>query len=692
MRDKSEVLGTARARELGERLARLDPAAGAKERWELHVEAATAELILGHEAKAVEHFTAAYRLKDEADLVDAVRARTTLELGMAYMRLGETQNCCQKNVPDSCILPIRKGGVHTQRRGSTQAIRYFTEVLETTPDGALRQTAEWLLNIAYMTLGDYPGKVPPEFRVDPANFKSRVEFPRFTNIAPSLHLETFNLCGCAVVDDFDGDGYLDILTSSWDTSQQMRFFHSEGDGTFSDKTDDAGLIGLLGGFNMKQADFDNDGDLDVVILRGGWLWGEGRLPNSLLRNNGDATFTDVTFEAGLGRVHYPTQTAGWADYDNDGDLDLFIGNETGDTVKAPCQLFRNRGDGTFIDVAKKAGVQNWGYAKAVTWGDYDNDDWPDLYVSNYLGPNQLYHNKHDGTFESVGAECDVSVPYNSFPVWFWDFDNDGALDLFVTSYEYYDGVGKVAAHMLAGSAMFEHPRLYRGDGRGGFKDVAVELGLDRPMYPMGSNYGDLNNDGFLDFYLGTGDPDFKSLMPNLMFLNLQGKKFADVTMAGGFGHLQKGHGVAFADLDNDGDLDVYEQMGGWFPGDKFNDCLYENPGFGHHWIGVKLEGVKSNRSAIGARIVAHITENGQSRSIHRRVNSGGSFGANPLRQTIGLGKANRVDRLEIYWPTSGIRQIFRDVAADQIIHIVEDTNAYTVIQLDRLRLHARTDG
>ena len=147
------------------------------------------------------------------------------------------------------------------------------------------------------------------------------------------------------------------------------------------------------GLNLLQADYDNDGDLDIYVLRGAWLGQAGRHPDSLLRNDGKARFRDATFDAGLGEAHYPTQTAAWADYDNDGDLDLYVGNEV-----FPCRLFRNNGDGSFTDVAEFAGVTNDDVAKAVVWGDYDGDRYPDLYVSNFGGPNRLYHNNGDGTF------------------------------------------------------------------------------------------------------------------------------------------------------------------------------------------------------------------------------------------------------------------------------------------------------
>ena len=218
----------------------------------------------------------------------------------------------------------------------------------------------------------------------------------------------------------------------------------------------------------------------------------------------------------------------------------------------------------------------------------------------------------------------------------------------------------------------EHACLYRGDGKGGFRNVGAGMGLGSgTLMTMGANFGDLDLDGFLDFYLGTGNPSYESVVPNRMFWNRGGKRFADVTFSGGFGHLQKGHGIAFADLDRDGDQDVFAEIGGAYPGDAFGNALFRNPGFGNHWITLKLAGVRSNRPGIGARIRCDVTEDGKRRSIHRHVGSGGSFGANPLSQTLGLGRATRVDVLEVYWPTSDRTQTFRDVPVDARFRVTE---------------------
>ena len=548
------------------------------------------------------------------------------------MRRGETNNCCRRNSPDSCLLPIQGDGVYTDQEDAKKAITFFTKVLRNSrTDSPLHMKARWLLNINYMTISGYPDQVPRQYLIEPDVLESDEPFPRFMNVAGKLGLNAFDLLGGAIVDDFDGDHYLDIVVSSFDLNEEMRFFQNNRDGTFTDRTERANLSGLVGGFNLNQADYDNDGDLDILVLRGAWTGKHGRIPNSLLRNDGKGRFTDVTFDAGLGKHHFPTQTAAWADYDNDGDLDLYIGNEVlGSAVDAPCQLFQNNGDGTFTEVAKNAGVLNGAFAKGVAWGDYDNDRWPDLYVSNLNAANRLFRNNGDGTFTDVAEQAGCTEPVTSFPVWFWDFDNDGVLDLYVSSYEWSRGnLAAVAASKLGMPVEFELAKLYRGNGGGGFEDVAEAQNLTQLTLPMGVNFGDLDNDGYLDFYLGTGYPEYEALMPNVMYRNRGGTGFSDVTTAGGFGQLQKGHGVVFADLDNDGDQDVFEQLGGFFPGDKYFNALFENPGFDNHWISVKLVGVRSNRSAIGARIHVTVVDDDGERSIYRHVNSGGSFGANP---------------------------------------------------------------
>ena len=698
------LLGDARARRLRRQASRLPENAVSSSPfafqllWKLGVH----ELRLGNTEAAIAAYRQCY------DAIKKLGNRVPLEkrldvlsaFATSHLRLGENENCCARNTPESCILPIRGGGIHTLPKGSRGAIRYFKELLESAPSESEQyHQAKWLLNIAYMTLGEYPHQVPANYRISPNVFAPELEIPRFHNVAAKVGLDTDGLSGGVILDDFDNDGDLDVLTSDWSTTVALQYFQNEGDGQFVDRSEVAGLAGLYGGLNLVQADYDNDGDVDAFVLRGAWLGPNGKHPNSLLRNDGTGTFTDVTFEAGLAADHFPTQTAAWGDYNNDGHIDLFVGNETtgendlyfereadraNSAVKAPCQLFRNNGDGTFTDVAGEAGVTNDRWTKGVVWGDYNDDRWPDLYVSNFSGPNRLFRNNKDGTFTDVALQLDVARPLASFPVWFWDFNNDGVLDLFVTSYPH--SLRAVASSYHGHLVTAESARLYRGDGQGGFEDVTTQQNLTLRSDPMGANFGDLNNDGYLDFYLGTGSPDYRELAPNVMYLNRGGRSFANVTTSGGFGHLQKGHAVALADLDNDGDQDVFEQMGGALPGDNFQNVLYENPGFRNHWITVKLVGIQSNRSAIGARIRVTVIEDGEARAIYKHVNSGGSFGANPLRQTIGLGNAQRIELLEVYWPTSDLTQRFADLPMDQAIEVVEGDDRVRTIDVQRFKL------
>ena len=687
--DGNPWLGEAPARAAREALSAAADASAAT-RFRLLVDLAEQELRLGDEAAALQRFDEAHDLLTGLSGLAAELGSEATEVvfrtAVAWLRYGESRNCAGMHTAAACILPIRGDAIHREREGSEQAARFLREYLAAVPPNSVQQVkARWLLNLAHMTLGDHPAAVEPEHRLPLTAFGSAAEFPRFVNVAPELGIDSFNLSGGAVVDDFDGDLDLDIFTTTFDPAASPRLFLNDGQGEFTDASATAGLDGLYGGLNVVHGDADNDGDIDLFVLRGAWFGPHGRHPNSLLLNTsadggemGPPRFKDATFLAGLGEAHYPTQTAAWADFDNDGDLDLFVGNEHSPAVDAPSQLFRNEGPGAdgvvrFRDVAAEAGVGLRAFVKAAVWGDYDDDRFPDLYVSVLGGPNRLYRNRGDGSFEDVAPHLGVTGPRQSFPAWFWDFDNDGHLDLFVSSYTGdRGGLGFVAASYQGYPGPWEQARLYRGDGEGGFEDVAARSGLNRLQLPMGSNFGDLDSDGYLDFYLGTGYPDYEAVMPNVLYRNLAGRRFVDVSLAAGFGHLQKGHAVAFCDIDGDGDLDVFEQMGGAYPGDRFGDALFRNPGFGNRWLALRLVGTESNRSAIGARIRVDLLDtDGAQRSIHRWVNGGGSFGGNPLRQTIGLGRPAAIERVTVYWPATDISQTFGRAEPDRLYRIVE---------------------
>lgn len=202
---------------------------------------------------------------------------------------------------------------------------------------------------------------------------------------------------------------------------------------------------------------------------------------------------------------------------------------------------------------------------------------------------------------------------------------------------------------------------------------------------MGANFGDIDNDGYPDMYFGTGNPDFKSLVPNKFFRNIGGKRFADITSSSRTGNLQKGHGIAFADLRNNGHQDIFAEMGGAYIGDSYTSSLYMNPGISNNnWISLKLNGTKANNAAIGSHIKLTFTENGVKRSVYKDVNSGGSFGSSPLRQEIGIGQAKMIDEIEIKWAGSSAVQYFKNVAPNQFLNITEGNAQYKTTQLTKL--------
>ncbi|MFM7556129.1 MAG: CRTAC1 family protein [Verrucomicrobiota bacterium] len=332
------------------------------------------------------------------------------------------------------------------------------------------------------------------------------------------------------------------------------------------------------------------------------------------------------------------------------------------------------------------------FVKGSTVLDYDNDGRPDLFLSVQDGRSLLFHNdgpkpatateKARWGFTEVAEAAGVTGQRSTFPCWSFDYDHDGFEDLFVAGYRIRT-VGEVVADLLGMASPAERSRLYRNRGDGTFEDVSKVVGLDRVLHAMGSNFGDLDNDGWLDFYLGTGDPNFATLIPNRMFRNDGGRRFQDVTTRGGFGTLQKGHAVAFADFDNDGDQDVYEDLGGAYVGDQYPNVLLENPGHGNHWIKLRLEGRQANRSGIGARIRVRCRGPEGERVIHRTCNTGGSFGANPLRLEIGLGKATEVSAIEIDWPGSRTRQTVKIPKVDTAYLVREGELVAQAMELRR---------
>ena len=607
-------------------------------------------------------------------------------LGLARLRAADEGIRLEGVGAEGYTFPGPTSGIEVDEEAARAALASLLRFLEDKP-GHL--PTRWLANLAALWLGEHPRALPAEHVVPLEAFESTgptgstSELGRFADVAPRHGMDLASLGGGALVEDFDGDGRLDVLASTFEPLGALAFFRNSASG-FEDRSIESGADDQLGGMNLVAGDYDGDGDADVLLLRGAWLGREGRLRNSLLRNDGGA-FVDVTREAGLAEPAYPTQTAAWGDFDGDGDLDLFVGNESAGSADPeqdnPSQLFRNEGDGTFTDVAASAGVTNDRYCKGVTAGDFDDDGDLDLYVSNF-GPNRLYRNEGGLAFRDVAEELGVAEPRGpSSATWFFDYDDDGRLDLFVAACE--GGPADLVAKALGMGREHARARLYKNLG-GTFEEVGARVGLDGFYLPLGAGFGDLDGDGWLDLFLTRGDASLESSMPNVVLRNVDGERFEDVTRALGFGQLHKGHGVAFADLDGDGDQDLYHQRGGLYSGDRYRNALFENPGNGNRFLYVDLVGRSS--TIIGARLVVEVTGPTGTRRLHRAVGSVSSFGGSPLRQELGLGDATRIDRVEVAWPATGVRQAFEGVPFDAWIRITEGEESFQRLELERTEL------
>jgi hypothetical protein len=661
--------------------------------FEVYINKANTLLQMGLEQKAV-------NLLDSLQhtfMADYLQHKLVLkDLALANLRLGERTNCINNHSADACVFPIKGDGVQAYKSGSQKAINLYTAVLK---DDPFDFESRWLLNMAYMTIGEYPAKVPAKSLLQMDSAPPITEVKPFTDVAINLGLAVKKMGGGSIVDDFDNDGYPDIITSSNSLKESMHYFHNNKNGTFSDWSASSGISSFTGGLNMIQTDYNNDGFKDILVLRGAWRGKFGKEPNSLLRNNGNGTFTDVTEQSGLLSFH-PTQTATWADFNNDGWLDLFIGNESTTDDVNPSELYINNKNGTFTEMAAKAGCDVKLFVKGVISGDYNNDGLPDIFISTMNGQKVLLKNitGKDGMvkFTDVSQQANLTANRSpTFSTWFWDYDNDGWLDILVCGYGNSIPIGYAAGAEALNRYQGDNGKviLYHNEHNGTFKDVSKKAGFNKISFAMGGNFGDIDNDGYLDFYLGTGNPLFSSLVPNKLYKNKAGLAFTDVTTAARVGSLQKGHAISFADLDNDGNEDIYISQGGAYPGDAYQNALFVNPGqSNNNWVNIQLEGTHTNKAAIGVKLKLCITDNGVKRSVYREVNSGGSFGANPLTQHLGLGKASIIDTIQITWPVTHQVEYFKHVATNANFKLKEGMHNLQPYVLKKLNFSTQNSG
>ena len=584
-----------------------------------------------------------------------------LQLGLAEFRLGEADKAAKRF--ENIIQNYRRHsgayyylGVYHLRHGDLEkAVTNFKESLRLKPRDP---ETLWNLWTAYSQLGGYPADLPEEFKIKPwGGFVTPNSVGRdslFTDIAANLKMDKVDGGRGSAWGDYDNDGDEDIVAVG--TYQPHVLYRNNGNGTFTNVADQAGIADPRGGWGSLFADYDNDGFLDLYITRGGW---SGAAENTLYHNNGDGTFTDVTHTAGVADPQ-SSFCAAWADYDNDGYLDLYIADGViGDG--AANVLYRNNGDGTFTNIAESAGVANTGNSLGTAWGDYDKDGYIDLHVVNFGQSNVLYRNNGDGTFTDVTSIAGMNIPVtDAFVTFFLDVDNDADLDIFISNSGSFQAF---IAGQITGAAPHDGDRqvLYRNNGDGTFTDVTRESGLYHAFGAMGANFGDIDSDGYLDIYLATGAPQMGRLERDALFHNNGDGTFTDATFALGLGNIGKGHGVTFGDADMDGDVDIYVPVGGAFIGDQWHNLFYQNTGVGNNWLTLKLVGVKSNRDGIGAKVTLRVGDG----VIYREVSGGCGFGStNSLPLEIGLGVYRKVDVLEIVWP-SGQVDTHRNLSVNQ---------------------------
>lgn len=606
-------------------------------------------------------------------------------LAMAYLRLAETENCLNALMsPDAgtlrpmmhqkmCTLPLTMH--HTQAEYSRKAAAVFQRLL----DGYNEENRlyRWLLNFCYMTVGGFPDEVPPQYLVQGPFidhfYGPRVEqleteyaYLKFTDHAKEFNIDTFDSGKGVAVEDFNRDGYLDIIVGGFYT--KLRFYRNDQGQGFTDLTEESGIGQIRGTHLITAADYDNDGWMDLFAARP--MVGNPPGDFVLLRNTGEGRFEDVTEAVGLGpyddegqRRRALTWASAWGDVDADGDLDLFVATLGGDISflgepVLPPRFYINEG-GRFVDQTEAFGLSKamkQRFLLGAAFGDYDGDGYPDLAVTGWTrGMKTLLKNIDGQRFEETDL---VAAADPSFMASFIDINHDGLLDLFT------GGAGiaepstiqavfgeKADDFNMGRSAIW----MQQPDGRfeRRFDLFRDQMGIST----MGTGFGDINNDGAYDFYLGTGSPEGWFILPNLMYIGemADGKPtgyMTDISPLHGLGTVQKGHGIVFFDFDNDGDQDIYSSLGGMWPGDAWPNQFFVNEStLTNTWTRFRLRGRQSNYYGVGARIkVVAETEAGEPIIRTYFMDNKTAFGSAPYLAHIGLANAVRIERVEVTWP------------------------------------------
>jgi hypothetical protein len=599
-------------------------------------------------------------------------------LANAHLRLAEAENCLttllsggrvsSRHAQRMCALPIEQ---HHQRRSSTErAAELLARLRSRYPDNRLYQ---WLLNFTHMTLGVYPDAVPAGDRIESGfidaflggradRLASENSDLVFIDRAAELGVDTLDAGKGVAVEDFDGDGDLDIVTGG--NFDPLRYYSNVEGEAFVDRTNAAGLGDIHQVHVLTAADFDGDGWIDLFV-------GRPFVHYLLLRNNRDGTFSDVTEAAGLlagwleNEISF-TWASAWGDADGDGDLDLFVARWG---MRLPglegpfaqplrgSRLFLNEGD-RFADRTAASGIASTLRDRGIvgaTWGDADEDGDLDLFLSSVVQHGSyLLRNRGDASFE-------VDERHGpGFMTAFLDIDHDGRQEIFQGGFTdaRTSTQGAVFGEVLGRPAGASS--ILRRDSDGRYRPDLEFFGNGAfPIATMGASWGDLDLDGCLDFYLGTGNPEGWFILPNLMFRGTRdgkrcGSQATNISMLNGFGTIQKGHGIVFFDFDNDGDQDIYSSLGGMWPGDRWPNQLFVNESVtDNRWVKIRLRGRRANRFGLGAGIMVRAVDaRGEAIVRTYTMDHKTGFGSAPYLAHIGLLDAVAVQEIRVRWPGS----------------------------------------
>jgi hypothetical protein len=560
------------------------------------------------------------------------------------------------------VVPYVIATIYLRMERHAEGIPYALQACVDTPDDIRYR---WMLRTLTLQSGQPETTIPKEFRLktlpaSPAKFQ-------FRDVTHASGAGRLALGRGAAWGDFDNDGREDILVGA--ERAPFCLFRNLGGGIFEDVSDKMGLIDPvgLGCYASQFVDYDNDGFEDIFLSGNGW-GGGGRL--FLFHNEAGKRFVDVTESSGLAG---PVNAFGssWADYDNDGRADLAVATgiidpEGGDRIR----LYHNEGNGRFREVGEHAGLTRKARWISLTWGDYDGDGRQDLLATSYDAGPFLFRNLGNGKFSDATVEAGIRTQTTAYTPAFFDFDNDGNLDLFVCTYPGGDLTVKtmIEAKLKSTAAPpADRQLLFRNNGDGTFCNVTEEVGITGWYGGMSTQVGDFDNDGFDEITIGTGNPELDWAEPKPLFHNDGEGHFTDVAQSAGLVHFGMLHGTTLADYDDSGNLSLFGSFGGFYWGSRETSRLYCNLGSGYNSLEIRLIGTRSNRDAIGARVSALTGK----RRIFKWVNGGNGFGCNNSRVVhLGLAHEKQVKELQIEWP-SGLCQSFQNIPAGHRIEIIE---------------------